>query len=144
MPDFIANMEPHWAWLSLGVLLAAAEIVAPGFFLIWIGAAAIVTGVVAWVVPLSVPLQLGIFAVLSFVALYGGRRWLKANPITTTDPGAAEVVSALTPADITLFVEAAANTRSGDLVVKAESSTRFVVRSIEPASVAYGRPGSRR
>ena len=28
MPDFIANMEPHWAWLSLGVLLAAAEIVA--------------------------------------------------------------------------------------------------------------------
>ena len=39
MPDFIANMEPHWAWLSLGVLLAAAEIVAPGFFLIWVGAA---------------------------------------------------------------------------------------------------------
>ena len=32
MPDFIANMEPHWAWLSLGVLLAAAEIIAPGFF----------------------------------------------------------------------------------------------------------------
>lgn len=86
MPDFIANMEPHWAWLSLGVLLAAAEIVAPGFFLIWIGAAAIVTGVIAWVVPLSIPLQLGIFAVLSFVALYGGRRWLKANPITTADP----------------------------------------------------------
>ena len=25
-------------------------------------------------------------AILSFVALYGGRRWLKANPITTTDP----------------------------------------------------------
>src|SRR3546814_8357936 len=78
-------MEPHWAWLSLGVLLAAAEIVAPGFFLIWVGAAAVVTGVIAWVVPLSVPLQLGIFAALSFVALYGGRRWMKANPITTTD-----------------------------------------------------------
>ena len=86
MPDFIANMEPHWAWLSLGVLLVAAEIVAPGFFLIWIGAAAIVTGVLAWVLPLSIPLQLGIFAILSFVALYGGRRWLKANPITTADP----------------------------------------------------------
>ncbi|PAL20397.1 NfeD family protein [Sphingopyxis sp. GW247-27LB] len=86
MPDWLTNMEPHWAWLSLGVLLAAAEIVAPGFFLIWIGAAAIVTGVVAWVVPLSIPLQLGIFAILSFVALYGGRRWLKANPITSADP----------------------------------------------------------
>ena len=84
MPDFVANMEPHWAWLSLGE--QHAEIVAPGFFLIWIGAAAIVTGVIAWVVPLGIPLQLGIFAILSFVALYGGRRWLKANPITTTDP----------------------------------------------------------
>ena len=86
MPDWLTNMEPHWAWLALGVLLAAAEIVAPGFFLIWVGAAAVVTGVIAWVVPLSIPLQLGIFAILSFVALYGGRRWLKANPITTTDP----------------------------------------------------------
>ena len=46
----------------------------------------IVTGVIAWIVPLSVPFQLGIFAILAFVALYGGRRWLKANPITTTDP----------------------------------------------------------
>lgn len=86
MPDWLTNMEPHWAWLSLGVLLAAAEIVAPGFFLIWVGAAAIVTGVVAWVVPLSVPLQLGIFAVLAFIALYSARRWLKANPIVSSDP----------------------------------------------------------
>ena len=86
MPDFIANMEPHWMWLSVGVLLVAAEIVAPGFFLIWLGAAAIVTGMIAWIAPVSVPLQLGIFAVLSFIALYSARRWLKANPITTTDP----------------------------------------------------------
>ena len=86
MPDWISNMEPHWAWLSLGVLLAAAEIVAPGFFLIWLGAAAIVTGVVAWIVPISVPLQLGVFAILSFIALYTARRWLKANPIASADP----------------------------------------------------------
>ena len=86
MPDWLASLEPHWAWLALGVLLAAAEIVAPGFFLIWLGFAAIVTGLIAWVVPLGIPAQLGIFAVLSFIALYGARRWLKANPITTTDP----------------------------------------------------------
>ena len=86
MPDFIAQMEPHWIWLSVGVLLVAAEIVAPGFFLIWIGAAAIVTGVLAWVLPLGIPLQLGSFAVLAIIALYGGRRWLKANPITSADP----------------------------------------------------------
>ena len=86
MPDWLANLEPHLAWLALGVLLAAAEIVAPGFFLIWLGFAAIVTGLIAWILPLGIPAQLGIFAILSFVALYGARRWLKANPITTTDP----------------------------------------------------------
>lgn len=86
MPDWLTSMEPHWIWLSIGILLAAAEIVAPGFFLIWIGAAAIATGVIAWIVPLGVPLQLGIFGILSFAALYGARRWLKANPITSADP----------------------------------------------------------
>lgn len=87
MPDWLTNLDPHWAWLALGVLLAAAEIVAPGFFLVWIGAAAIVTGLLAWVLPIdSIPVQMVIFAVLSFVALYSTRRWLKANPITTTDP----------------------------------------------------------
>lgn len=86
MPGWLSHMDPHWVWLSLGVLLAAAEIVMPGFFLIWLGAAAVVTGVVAWVVPIGVPAQLGIFALLSFVALYGARRWLKANPITSADP----------------------------------------------------------
>ena len=86
MPEWLTNMEPRWAWLALGVLLAAAEIVAPGFFLVWLGAAAIATGLLAWVLPIGIPLQLVVFAVLSFVALYTTRRWLKANPITSTDP----------------------------------------------------------
>ena len=82
MPDWIANMEPHWAWLSIGVLLAAA----PSHTRKKPGAAAIVTGIVAWIVPIGVPLQLAIFAILSIVALYAGRKYLRDNPITTTDP----------------------------------------------------------
>ncbi len=86
MPDWLSNMSPHWAWLTIGVLLCAAEIVAPGFFLVWLGVAAIATGVLAFLLPVGVPMQLGIFAVLAFIALYGARRWLKANPIESTDP----------------------------------------------------------
>lgn len=55
--------------------------------------------------------------------------------------GAPEIVRALTPADITLFVDAADDSPAHDVVVQAESSTRFVVRAIRPSSVAYGRPG---
>ncbi len=31
-------------------------------------------------------MQLGVFAVLAFIALYSARRWLKNNPIVSTDP----------------------------------------------------------
>ena len=29
------GLEPHWAWLILGLALAIAEMVVPGVFLIW-------------------------------------------------------------------------------------------------------------
>ncbi len=83
----IANMDPNWFWLSAGVLMAAAEIVAPGFFLMWLGVAAIITGVVAWIMPdLGVPAQVGLFAILSVIAVYAARKWLVDNPITSDDP----------------------------------------------------------
>lgn len=86
MPGWLSNVEPHWAWLTIGVVLCAAEVVTPGFFLVWLGVAAIATGVLAFVLPISVPVQLGVFAVLAFIALYSARRWLKNNPIVSTDP----------------------------------------------------------
>ena len=41
----LENLEPGWLWLIGGVLLLIAEVIAPGFFLVFIGAAAIATGV---------------------------------------------------------------------------------------------------
>ena len=38
------NLEPGWLWLIGGVILLIAEVIAPGFFLIFIGAAAIAAG----------------------------------------------------------------------------------------------------
>ena len=52
--------------------------------------------------------------------------------------GASNVVEALTPADILLYVEA--GTASRDKPVRAESSPRFVVRSISPTAVRLAAP----
>ena len=41
MPD---NLEPGWLWMIGGILLLIAEVIAPGFFLVFIGAAALATG----------------------------------------------------------------------------------------------------
>ena len=61
-------------------------IVDPIVRLIWLGGAALATGLLAWFLPLSVPLQFLVFALLAVVALYGGKQWLKAHPVVAADP----------------------------------------------------------
>jgi membrane protein implicated in regulation of membrane protease activity len=41
--NLIAELGP-WSWMALGLILLGAEILVPGFFLIWIGIAAIGVG----------------------------------------------------------------------------------------------------
>jgi inner membrane protein len=77
---------PHWFWLSVGLLLGVAEMLVPGFFLIWLALAAIVTGLVVWLLPISGVAQVGLFAVLAIASVYAARRWLNSNPIESSDP----------------------------------------------------------
>jgi len=86
MMAWLDGLDPHWTWLALGVLLAIAELLAPGYFMIWLAAAALLTGVAAAVLPLSGALQVGLFVVLAALALALGRRWLARNPIESADP----------------------------------------------------------
>ena len=89
MDDLVARLnglDPHWSWLALGLILAAAEMAIPGVFLIWLAGAALITGLVSWVVPIGVPLQIVLFAVLAIVAVFSGKRYLAANPVVSADP----------------------------------------------------------
>lgn len=82
----LAGIEPHWFWLALGLVLAIGEMTIPGVFLIWMAAAALVTGFTAWLVPLEVAWQVLLFALLSMVFVFAGRRWLKQHPVEAADP----------------------------------------------------------
>jgi len=84
--EFLNSLEQHWVWLSLGLLLAVAEILIPGVFLIWMAGAAIITGLLTWFLPIGVPLQIVIFAVLAIVSVFMGRAYLRANPVEDADP----------------------------------------------------------
>jgi membrane protein implicated in regulation of membrane protease activity len=83
---WLDSLEPHYTWLAIGLLLAAAEMAMPGVFLIWMAGAALITGLIAWLVPIGMPLQIVIFAVLAIVAVFGGRRYLRAHPVVSADP----------------------------------------------------------
>lgn len=79
-------VETPTGWLALAALLAAIEIVMPGVFLIWIAAAAAVTGLVSFILPIGTAAQLILFAVLCAVSVYFGRRWYLTRPVESSDP----------------------------------------------------------
>jgi membrane protein implicated in regulation of membrane protease activity len=80
------GLEMHYAWLALGLILAAAEMAIPGVFLIWMAGAALIVGALAWLTPIGVPVQIVIFAVLAIVAVFLGRRYIAGHPIHEADP----------------------------------------------------------
>jgi membrane protein implicated in regulation of membrane protease activity len=72
MSSFFSDV--YVVWLVLGLALCAAETLAPGAFLIWIGAAALGVGVVDYLVPLETTTQLLLFAALVIVLVMIGRQ----------------------------------------------------------------------
>jgi membrane protein implicated in regulation of membrane protease activity len=86
--DWFSGSVEFWHWWILGVALIALEIFAPGTHLLFIGIAAGIVGLLILVVPdLAISWQILLFAVLSVVAVYAGRSWLKRRPIESEDPG---------------------------------------------------------
>jgi membrane protein implicated in regulation of membrane protease activity len=68
------DIDPGWLWMIGGVLLLIFEIIAPGFFLVFIGAAAIATGAFALLFGLGTVAQMALFALYALLAVMVGRR----------------------------------------------------------------------
>ncbi|WP_220711150.1 NfeD family protein [Enterobacter cancerogenus] len=68
--------HPHAFWLSLGGLLLAAEMLGGNGYLLWSGVAAVITGLVVWLLPVGWEGQGVLFAVLTLVAAWLWWRWL--------------------------------------------------------------------
>lgn len=80
------SFDPQWTWLVLGLVLAIAEMVVPGVFLIWFAVAALLVGLFSFVMPLSLPLEVVLFAVLAVINVLASRRWLRGHPVESADP----------------------------------------------------------
>ena len=52
MIEMIAGY-PHIFWLSLGGLLLAAEMLGGNGYLLWSGVAAVITGILVWLLPVG-------------------------------------------------------------------------------------------
>lgn len=81
-----SDVEPGWLWLIGGVLLLIAEIVAPGFFLVFVGAAAIATGVFVVLFDLGLAPALALFAIYTALAVFVGRKVYANRPVPASTP----------------------------------------------------------
>jgi inner membrane protein len=80
------DVDPGWMWLIGGVLLLIMEVIAPGFFLVFIGAAAIATGLFTVLFGLGTPAQLALFILYALLAVMLGRRFYANRTYDSTDP----------------------------------------------------------
>ena len=80
------GIEPGWLWLIGGVLLLILEVIAPGFFLVFIGAAAMATGLFTLLFGLGPASQLALFALYALIAVMVGRRFYGNRTADSTDP----------------------------------------------------------
>lgn len=76
-----------WHWWILAGILMVLEIVAPGVFLLWLGIAAAITGLIAYAVPaMDWQWEALIFALLSIVIVWGWRSYQRRHPTETDLP----------------------------------------------------------
>ncbi|MVA95769.1 NfeD family protein [Nitratireductor sp. CAU 1489] len=79
-----------WSWIVLGFALLAAEILVPGVFLVWIGLAALATGLLSiafWEARFwDWQVQTLVFLALSLVAAYGGYRFVHGRQAPSDQP----------------------------------------------------------
>ncbi|MDQ2878301.1 MAG: NfeD family protein [Pseudomonadota bacterium] len=75
-------------WLATAIMLAIAELIAPGFFLIFVAAGAGVTGLILLLAPgIGLVAQALLFAACSGVAIAIGGRWYRRHHRETAPNG---------------------------------------------------------
>jgi membrane protein implicated in regulation of membrane protease activity len=80
------GIDAGWLWLIGGVLLLILEVIAPGFFLVFIGAAAIATGLFTVLFGLGAAAELALFALYAVIAVMVGRKFYANRTHDSTDP----------------------------------------------------------
>ncbi|MBS0381552.1 MAG: NfeD family protein [Proteobacteria bacterium] len=77
----------HYWWWVLALILIAGEVLAPGFFMLWIGVAAAVMGIVTWVLPgLGALAQAVLFVILGIASCVSYWKFIRPRLARHDDP----------------------------------------------------------
>src|SRR5260370_10350524 len=92
-----------WNWLIFGFILMALELLAPGIFLFWLGLAALLVGLLSFVINPSWQAQLLMFAVFAAAAVPAWRHFARsASSSSVSNPFLHKRTAALVGREFTL------------------------------------------
>ena len=92
-----------FAWAAIALLLFAAEALAPGAFMLWLGFAAVVVFLGVLLVPgIPVLAQAAAFIALGFVSIQVYRKWFRARERQSDQPALNRRTAALVGRVVTL------------------------------------------
>jgi len=75
----LTNLTLHYGWWLLALVLIGAELMIPGFFMLWIGVAAAAMGLMLMLLPeLSFLIQAVLFVALALISCYIYWRFVRA------------------------------------------------------------------
>lgn len=118
MTDLLISLG-NWNWLIAGLILVGIEVLAPGVFMLWLGLAALLTGLLSFAVDWSWQLQLLAFAAFSLAAVPLYRRLGRRQLEDTDQPFLNRRTDALVGRVFTLeqpIIDGAGTVRVGDTV----------------------------
>ncbi|UCI21164.1 NfeD family protein [Mesorhizobium sp. B2-1-8] len=90
MLDRIVSELGPWNWMVLGFVLLVVEVIAPGFFMLWIGIAALVIGGMSLLIGDAAiwtwQVQVLLFLVLSLVSAFVGKKLMGGRDQPSDQP----------------------------------------------------------
>lgn len=146
----------YWHWLALGAGLLMLELASGTTYILWPAAAALATGVLVALFPLSWPWQIAAFAGLTLGATYLGRRYIRGKWLGRTDHALNDrgrELAGQRGVAASDFEQGAGRVRHGDTEWRAESRDQIaagdtveitgvegaslIVKKIKPAIAAF-------
>lgn len=84
----MGNIAAGWLWVAGGLVLMLLELFAPGAFMLWLGLAAIATGLLSFLLAMGFETQILVFSALALASVVVGRAvYRRAARNAPGDPG---------------------------------------------------------
>jgi membrane protein implicated in regulation of membrane protease activity len=77
--------HPFWVWMAVGAIFLAIELMTGSGWLLWPAGSAAAVAIAMIFLPIAEPAQVAVFAVVTIITTYIGRRYLRPTPASAPD-----------------------------------------------------------